>query len=492
MSVTTTRSVVTITTGEAGSGKTYSRCSRFLVDHFLKDQDGKHYSNFPLGVVPETHSIPPAYEGETFIERIARECEKKWGADRDSIMDRVHVIPANALHAWEQGDSGPWDWFRDKDLTDAHITIDEIHNFMGPNTTASVRKKWQQWIGELRHQGAKLEVISQARAKVPKELRAEAGTWIALKNTETDRDPFFRIQLGDWYELGATYSREYRAKFVEEYHREATGTPAVVDRRIYPIDPAYFALYDSFSAPQRGGKAAKGTKREYERRGFVGVHTWFLRRNAFRIIPKLLIVAFFVWLVMGGGAWVVRKGIEAMGTVGGKAAASSKDAAVEDTKPETPAMETPGLEERPIALGAITDRSVVLGDGVLVSLGERVPLGHGRLSGRTLDAVDFAKRRAVFQGGVVVPVGSLVGGLQSGTDAGAGSGVPAVVRGAQAAGGGSGAAAGRGTRDGQSLGQRDPAGEPRTPTDRSGAVDRLRSAFGTTVGDVSPRGGSDR
>ncbi len=43
-------SVITITTGVPGAGKTYVRAARFLVDDFLINSNGIHISNFPLNI----------------------------------------------------------------------------------------------------------------------------------------------------------------------------------------------------------------------------------------------------------------------------------------------------------------------------------------------------------------------------------------------------------------------------------------------------------
>jgi len=131
---TTTRSVILVTTGEAGSGKTYVRAARFLVDVFLPDSTGVHYSNFPLGLVPDNHSNPPAFEGESFVDRIAARLVKQ-GHELDEVKSRVHLIPKAELDLWEAGTSGPWNYFSDLPLTHAHIAIDEIHNYVGPDAS---------------------------------------------------------------------------------------------------------------------------------------------------------------------------------------------------------------------------------------------------------------------------------------------------------------------------------------------------------------------
>jgi len=301
--VTTSRSVLTVTTGEAGSGKSYTRCAAFLTTHFLKESEGIHFSNFPLGVIPESHSHKPEFEGETFVDRIAKRVAKK-NDDEEvlaALRARIQIIPKEVLDSWEKETSGPWEYFKEQNLQDAHITIDEIHNFIGPESSGPHKKRWYQWIGELRHSGAKLEVISQNRGKIPIEVRREAGFWIHCKNTETERDPFFGIELGDWYELRGLITGRYTSSFVEEIRREVLGKEGKpIERRLHKIDPQMFGLYDSYSAPQKSGVKGTASKREFQKRNPLGLLIWFLSRNIGRIIPKLALVAFFAWLLFGG------------------------------------------------------------------------------------------------------------------------------------------------------------------------------------------------
>src|SRR5690606_37593265 len=109
---------------------------------------------------PAGHSHPPQHEGETFRERIASHlCKRFEGSDAAQWLERMQLIPPGEIERWREGQSGPWDFFADKDLGQAHIAIDEIHVFCGRNTAAAVRKKWQDWLGEIRHRGATVEFL---------------------------------------------------------------------------------------------------------------------------------------------------------------------------------------------------------------------------------------------------------------------------------------------------------------------------------------------
>lgn len=332
------KSVITVTAGEAGSGKTYARCARFLIERFLPDGDGVHWSNFPLGAVPEGHAYPPAFEGETFADRIAVEAGKRMGVAPSEILARVQVIPREELQRWERGESGPWDFFDSRDISGAHIAIDEVHNFLDPQGKGSVRQRWRQWLGEIRHRGATVEFISQNLAKVPMDLRREAGLYLEVKNTNTERDPFFRIELADWYELRAAWvTGRYQSSVIETEYRSAVGNKGPRNfRRSWALDPWWFQFYDSFSAPQKGGTSGKAARYQFQRRGRVGVLLWFLGKNLSRLAPKVALALFVLWLAfgslvgLGGGRWLVSR---AIARAQGVALRSSGIAAKEEPAP---------------------------------------------------------------------------------------------------------------------------------------------------------------
>ena len=80
------RSVITLTTGPAGSGKTYVRCARFLVDEWLPERKGIHYSNFPV-----------------FRDKAAEFVARKLNKTSDELLDRIQIIPDAVLNTWLNG-----------------------------------------------------------------------------------------------------------------------------------------------------------------------------------------------------------------------------------------------------------------------------------------------------------------------------------------------------------------------------------------------------
>ena len=48
------------------------------------------------------------------------------GNTENDIKKRLEVIPDDVLQLWRNGYSGPWDYFRGRDLKYCHIAIDEV------------------------------------------------------------------------------------------------------------------------------------------------------------------------------------------------------------------------------------------------------------------------------------------------------------------------------------------------------------------------------
>jgi len=280
------RSVITLTTGPAGSGKTYVRCARFLVDEWLPERKGIHYSNFPV-----------------FRDKAAEFVARKLNKTTDEFLDRIQIIPESVLNTWLNGQSGPWDYFRDKNLEGCHVAIDECHNFCGAKTNHKVRQQWQAWLGEIRHQGATVEFLSQSPEKVAREIHYEAGLRLSLVNSEDRRDPFLGILLGDWYELKAAFiTKQYETVVWEVERRNVDGKWVEQNKRVFTLDPLYFQFYDSFSRPVQGGEKASGQQREFQKRSRSGLIWWFFKRNPWPILSRAFMTGGFVYLCSGGSS----------------------------------------------------------------------------------------------------------------------------------------------------------------------------------------------
>ena len=285
------RATIIYTTGAAGTGKTYARCARFLVDDFLPEQDGVCWSNYPLGLVPEHHDPPPRWEGETFRDRMAEAVSRRTGTAPGEYLRRLKLIPDDELERWRSGDSGPWEFFAEKDLAATHIAIDEIHVFCGRHTKGAVRKQWQDWLGEIRHRGATVEFLSQSPNKVAKEIAWEAGLRYQLQSGDEARGPVTKIPMSDWYELRAGWlTCKYECPIILMEQRATFGRFKNNAATRITRDAEYFAFYDSFSSPHSGGKGAKTQRYQFQKRSRLGLLGWFVARNSGPLVKVAAII----------------------------------------------------------------------------------------------------------------------------------------------------------------------------------------------------------
>ena len=293
--------VVILTTGVPGCGKSYVRGVRFLVDDFLINSRGIHISNFPYN-----------------IDLIAEDVSKKinsgigtFGFRRkkvtpDDIKNRIKIIPDDELQRWRAEKSGPWEYFKGCDLKYAHIAIDEVHNFISNNMSAEYLKKWDDFLGEVRHRGCTFEGITQDVAMVNRVLIGRAAVRYELVPAEDSRDPFFKIKMLDWYELKAGFTGSFH-KTVFMYEKRKLFVSWVTNHvSRFLLIPDYFKYYNSFSASlQEKGQGAtdegRAVENEFQRRGKLSLLFWFLRRNFFTLFWRLSLAGFLFWLCFCGG-----------------------------------------------------------------------------------------------------------------------------------------------------------------------------------------------
>ncbi len=409
------RSTVYLTTGPAGSGKTYRRCSRFMVDEFLPKETGHIYTNYPA-----------------FADKMAEVVSKKHNIPKEKILERIHIIPKAELDKWmltydrRQTDlaEGPWSYFQDIDINNAHIAIDEIHNFCGVSTPKHQRQKWGKWLGEIRHRGATVEFLTQSPNKLADEIKWEASVLISLVNGETNRDPFFKIQMAHWYELQAALTGVYEKKIHQIEKRSIDGKWKVSHRETFTLDPYYFQFYDSFVAPHTGGKAGKAAQHEFQKHGRIGVFWWFIKTHPLALASRALIVALFCWIVLFGGSKILfRTFLEKLSYLAKKQTAIKKvenvktAPAVNTAQPVIPAnellqiqqelekanQEKQTLQEKLISESAIalmTRDSVLLKNGLDLQIGEIID--SGIYQGKKVEEIIWRKRMIILSDGTIL------------------------------------------------------------------------------------------
>lgn len=297
-------SVITLTTGVPGAGKTYVRAARFLVDDFLLNSTGIHISNFPLNIDAISETVHRKFSSGGKLSRIFGIKRNK--TSLDDIKKRIEIIPDFVLQSWRWERSGPWDYFRGRDLRYCHIAIDEIHNFISDSKSPEYLSHWDDWLGEVRHLGCTFEGLTQDITQVGQCLVGRASIRLEIVPGETLRDFLFNIPMGDWYELKASFTGEYHKTVFEVEKRKTDRRFVTNNTRRFLIVPEYFKYYNSFSASLAEKVDGVDDKDraplcEYQKRTRLGLLWWFVRRNFLSLFTKIFLTVLLVWLCFCGG-----------------------------------------------------------------------------------------------------------------------------------------------------------------------------------------------
>lgn len=286
---------VSFTSARSGSGKTYRRAAHFLCTEWLPNPlRGTHFSNFPLHI-------------DKLVDYVM---ERNPTMDRESLKSRIHVIPEDEIKRWrlEPGpECGPWAYFRNLDLRNSHIAIDEIHNFVSSKgTKQEIIALWREWIGELRHRGViECEFLSQYETKVATVIRHESGLRRYLFNKSEIRDPWTGAVNDDIYNLIAGLTDgQYEATVVEIVTQEVAGKWKELPgaRKAFKICAPFYYFYDSYSAPVAGGFKADGAQHMYLlfKGNRWGLIKWFWWRNWSNLSIRVVGLIAFIWFMSGG------------------------------------------------------------------------------------------------------------------------------------------------------------------------------------------------
>lgn len=405
-------SVIILTTGVPGCGKSYVRCARFLVDDFLVNTRGIHISNFPINA-------------DRIASTVCRKINKNRGifgifrkpVTEDDIKKRLEVIPDDVLQLWRNGLSGPWDYFKGRDLKYCHIAIDEIHNFINSRTSAEVLKQWDDFLGEIRHRGCTFEGITQDIAQVDQVLTGRASVRLELVPGEDLRDPFFKIKMSDWYELKAGFFGEYhKTVFMLEKRKQDSRWKTNHTSRFLLV-PEYFQYYNSFNASlqekeQGATDEDRAPEYEYQRRSRLSLLLWFIRRNFLTLFVRLFIALIVIWLCFGGGLTFL---ITSWLSVSGSMAKSNSGSSNSSTPPDK-VTAAKSLEERKyldekketfsngFKPGLFFDGKCWLRNGIRIHEGYQFTNKekHGIYYGKTVKKVDSSERFYVLDDDSVI------------------------------------------------------------------------------------------
>ena len=339
-------SVIMLTTGVPGCGKTYVRAARFLVDDFLINTRGVHYSNFPLNV-------------DVIAEAVSRKMSRKFGlfglkkrkVTPEDIKKRIVIIPDEELQAWLREESGPWDYFSGVNLKYAHIAIDEIHNFLSPYSSPEYAQAWNTFLGEVRHRGCTFEGLTQDVNQVSQYLKGRAATRLELLPGEDLRDPYFKIKMLDWYNLKAGFTGSFHKTVFEVEKRKVFSSWRVNHSRRFLIVPEYFKYYNSFNASLQEKAQGEGAEEqdrtplyEYQQRTKLSLLFWFFRRNWFTLTWRVAAVILGIWLCFGGGIQMILQGW--MSSTGKMISANTPKAPKSEKKPSSVACSDSSISEK--------------------------------------------------------------------------------------------------------------------------------------------------
>lgn len=247
----------------------------FLLDEWLRDAapHARHVSNFPVKLDPWTDAN--GIERRGLLSLAADR-----GHDPDTVRAKVRTIDPEEMRRWEnQGFTrgepyGPWNTFQDVEIAGWHIAIDECHHYCGETSPPAVKRRWQKWLGELRHQGATVEFLSQHEKKVADVIKNEAEMRYELVNGEHRRDPILGIKLYVWYNIRAKLGLGWKpASWQLEKHQQ-DGKWVTIEEAPFTFDSEYYGAYDSYAAPIAGGTAGSSGKPPYLLYSHLGFWWW--------------------------------------------------------------------------------------------------------------------------------------------------------------------------------------------------------------------------
>jgi hypothetical protein len=272
---------VVFTTGAPGSGK-----SCLLVQEvykYLVEENGVFISNLPI-------------KKEEMIDYV---CEQHPDMVRGRLEERIKLFKTEITKPWLDEQMGPWEVFQtwNIDLCGAWIVIDEIHNYCPSESKKDSPwiKEWGRWLGELRHQGCRIEFVTQHPKKVASPIATHAGIRREIINHADERGPFGIIN-DDWFEMFAAFRGNYLTSSKITELMEKNGKWVEQHTALYPLCMPWFGLYDSYSAPIAGGKAGR-PKRKHEYLTRYEVIKWFIRKNWSRFIFNKTVIIFMVIIV---------------------------------------------------------------------------------------------------------------------------------------------------------------------------------------------------
>ena len=282
--------------GRARCGKSYSEGVEFAIWWLRQKGNAVFWTSIPL-----------------YVDKIAEYCN----VSKEYAHERIKLIPKEEIVRWKHEQSGPWEFFKGKDITGSHIKIDEVHKVCNTAHKKDHIKNWSDWLGELGHNKARFSGISQAFAKFHKRIRDEMEVHVVITNLRNRKVPLLGILMWDFYMLLHCCFLPF-PRGCQIVHRvlEPDGKFKAVDTRICVFDKKLFKLYDSFSAPIGEEDHAKVSdiKEEYELYSRPVLFLRVIMRNKFALLSSLFVLYVLYWLLTGGLGRFIGGAIDIMGS----------------------------------------------------------------------------------------------------------------------------------------------------------------------------------
>lgn len=425
------RSQTIFTYGESGSGKSLARCAMFLVNDFLPNETGIHFSNFPVNI---------------------QEIANYMGWSYEKTAERIKILPQTEMQLWAEGTSGPWEYFKDKpdQLKGAHVAIDEAHRYCSSQGhSKSHLAEWGKWCGGVRHAGGTVEFITQNHAKVAPSIKNEAGLHIQLMNANQRTEPVTGCR---WYDVLQLLSK-IRSKQLglswelEMLPTEKNGIRKIERTRMHWHQAKFYKLYDSYNViedegqgTKKKGKETPRPKEPWEKYGWFRLLAFVYFRNLKACTLRAFAFCFLFWAIPMGGISQAIAGVLSTPLSLGNTLAAGEDEPEElepqptlapqyanrkfPTKPisteatndarikqleetnrelATKLQDLSQWAQQTTSLVAILPDRVIFADGTQVRIGERV--SQGKYIGRLLDKVDQRRGAATLSDGTVLQIG---------------------------------------------------------------------------------------
>ena len=412
---------IQVTTGTTGSGKSYTR-TKYVVDELLPNSDLSYLTNLPLKV----NEIAKWFKGKEKSNPLLKDVSK-----------RIQFIDRDMLKAWAAGKGGIWDLIT-PEMSNVHIAIDEAQHIWGPEKKdlyvedpnnpgkkIDYITRTKRFLSELRHEGLRIEFITQFHDGLHEDIVKAAGRIEALQDGRSARDPWWGIEFNDWYQLAKKWLEIDILPFRIDVFLKRAGKHVLdpLSTRRVPRIGSYFKLYDSYAPPLFADPSGppKRIKEIWEIKSMLGVLVWFVAKNwAYFLFSKMtwsiVLVLSFLMFFRPAIASVV-------GYFTGMGSRMSQAAAAENRKNEgvkepqkllapdpLPVQQAVRVKDEEIeeqakpddryTLKMITPTHCVFGGCVKVAVNERIP--HGEHEGKKILKIDYPARRVELSDGTIL------------------------------------------------------------------------------------------